>query len=203
MGYDDSYYRLHHKVIVMYPIAAVINHLLAQSPKDLDKLSVHRGKIALIDAGIAIRLQVDELGYVKTVDDSVPAQVMIKIKPSDLPLVLGNLAQATSYVTIEGDADFANAISQLTQTLRWDAEDDLSKVIGDIPAVKVVSGVRHVTDSVKNTAKKLAENTAEYLTEENPVLVSPVATSSFAKDVVKLRDDIERLTKRIERLEKQ
>lgn len=186
----------------MYPIAAVINHLLAQSPKDLQKLSLHRGKVVSIDAGVPIRLQVDELGYVTSADDQLPAQVTIKIKPSDLPLVLANLAQATSYVTIEGDADFANVISQLTQTLRWDAEDDLSKVIGDIPAVKVVSGVRHIKDTVASTGKKLAANTVEYLTEENPVLVSPNMTATFSKEVVKLRDDIERLTKRIERLEK-
>lgn len=187
----------------MYPIAAVINHLLAQSPKDLQKLAQHRGKIALIDAGIAIRLQVDDLGYVINAEEGLPAQVTIKIKPANIPLVLGNMEQATSYVTIEGDADFANVISQLTQNLRWDAEDDLSKIVGDLPAVKIVSGVQKVTTSAKATAKKLAENTAEFLTEEKQVLVNPAMVNAFSKDVVKLRDDIERLTKRIERLEKQ
>lgn len=187
----------------MHPIAATINHLLMHSPKALTKLMGHRGKVASVEAGAHLRLRVDDAGYVMMVDDTVPADVTIKIRPADLPLVLSNLSQATSYVKIEGDADFANTIAQLSQTVRWDAEEDLSKVVGDIAAVKIVSGANKVAKTVKSTAQKLAENTAEYLLEENPVLVRPLAVSEFSKEIIRLRDDIERLTKRIERLEKQ
>ena len=68
------------------------------------------------------------------------ASVTIRIQPSDLALIMQNRERAFSYVKIEGDAEFANAISQLSKSLRWDAEHDLEKVFGPIAAVRLVSG---------------------------------------------------------------
>jgi ubiquinone biosynthesis protein UbiJ len=42
---------------------------------------------------------------------------------------------------------------------------------------------------------------AEYFLEENPMLVRPQAVSDFADEIAKLRDDVERIAKRIEKLE--
>jgi ubiquinone biosynthesis protein UbiJ len=44
---------------------------------------------------------------------------------------------------------------------------------------------------------------AEYLLEENPTLMYRQAGEQFASDVAVLRDDVERLAKRISLLEKQ
>jgi ubiquinone biosynthesis protein UbiJ len=73
-------------------------------------------------------------------------------------------------------------------------------LIGDVAAVRVVGGVRAALETAKSTQQKLAENMAEYFLEENPVLVRPVAVDDFANEVAKLRDDVERLSKRIEKL---
>ncbi len=187
----------------MRPVVAVINHLLAQEPWAQDKLAQHRDKTACIDAGLSqLLLSVTADGYVAVAsEDAVPA-VTIRIKLSDLPLILANRERAVSYVKIEGDADFANAISQLSQTLRWDAEEDLSKVVGDIAATRLVSGAKSALATVQTTHKQLAENVAEYFLEEQPMLIRPYLMQEFTSDVVKLRDDLERLSKRIEKLER-
>jgi ubiquinone biosynthesis protein UbiJ len=44
---------------------------------------------------------------------------------------------------------------------------------------------------------------AEYLLEENPTLMYRQAGEKFASDVAIIRDDVERLAKRIASLEKQ
>jgi ubiquinone biosynthesis accessory factor UbiJ len=132
--------------------------------------------------------------------DSEP-DVTIRIKPADLPLIVQNRERAFSYVKVEGDADFANTLSQLSQSLRWEAEEDLSKWVGDIAAVRIVAGARSAADAVRATHRKLTENVAEYLLEENPLLVRPQAVVDFSGEVSRLRDDLERLTKRIARLE--
>jgi ubiquinone biosynthesis protein UbiJ len=41
---------------------------------------------------------------------------------------------------------------------------------------------------------------AEYLLEENPMLVRPRDVDEFAAEVTRLRDDVERLGKRIDKL---
>ncbi|MCW5297029.1 sterol-binding protein [Herbaspirillum lusitanum] len=187
----------------MRPAAAVINHLLAQEPWAQARLIAHRDKTACIDAGVAqLMLTVTGDGFLKNADDNAVPAVTIHLKLSDLPLILANRERAVSYVRIEGDADFANAISQLSQSLRWDAEEDLGKVVGDIAATRIVSGARSMAAAAQTTQKQLAENVAEYFLEEQPMLIRPHVMNEFSSEVVKLRDDLERLSKRIEKLER-
>jgi ubiquinone biosynthesis protein UbiJ len=188
---------------LLRPAAAVINHLLAQEPWAQAKLIAHRDKTACIDAGVArLMLTVTGDGFLKNADDNAVPAVTIHLKLSDLPLILANRERAVSYVRIEGDADFANAISQLSQSLRWDAEEDLGKVVGDIAATRIVSGAKSMAAAAQTTQKQLAENVAEYFLEEQPMLIRPHVMSEFSSEVVKLRDDLERLSKRIEKMER-
>lgn len=188
----------------MRPIAATMNHLLAQDATARAQLSAHQGKVVCIDTGMfTVKLQANAAGLVDTVPGDTTPNVTIRVNMGDLPLILANRERAVSYVKIEGDADFANTISRLSQTLRWDAEDDLSRVVGDLAATRIVSGAQSGADFVKQSAQKLAENTAEYLREEKQVLTGPEMVSGFASDVSRLRDDLARLTKRIEKLERQ
>lgn len=187
----------------MKPAAAVINHLLAQEPWARKALAAHAGKLACIDTGaMQLRLKVAGDGYVQDAPADAPAAVTIRVKLSDLPLIAANRERAVSYVKLEGDADFANAISQLSQNLRWDAEDDLSRVFGDIAATRMVSGARGLFEALRATHKKVTENVAEYFLEEQPMLIRPRMLQDFSADVVRLRDDLERLSKRIEKLER-
>jgi len=187
----------------MISIAPFINHLLAQESWARDLLSVHAGKIACIDAqAVQLRLKAGADGLFESVAADAPANVTISLKLSDLPLIAQNRERAFSYVKIEGDADFANTISQLSQNLRWEAESDLSRLFGDIAAVRMVSGARSVWKMVGETGQRIQENVAEYLLEENPVLVRPAEVSAFGVEVNRTRDDVERIMKRIEKLEK-
>src|SRR5471032_1493421 len=188
--------------LLMAPAVAAINHLLAQEPWARQQLAVHAGKIACIDTGaVALRLQVDSAGMLKAADGDVPANVTIRVKLSDLPLIAQNRERAFSYVQIEGDAEFANAISNLSKSLRWEAEYDLEKVLGPIAAVRMVSGARSVFEAIRNGHQKLAENVAEFLLDEKPVLIRPQTVEAFSADVVRLRDDVERAAKRLAKLE--
>jgi ubiquinone biosynthesis protein UbiJ len=181
---------------------ATINHLLAQEAWARDTLMRHAGKTACIDTGhLRLCMRVARDGMLETAgDDDVPS-VTIHVKLSDLPLILQNSERAFSYVRIDGDAEFANTISQLSKGLRWDAEHDLERVIGPIGAARVVGGARGVAGAATAAGRRLAENVAEFLLEERRVLVRPNRVDAFADDVSRLRDDVERSAKRIARLE--
>lgn len=182
-------------------LLAAINHLLTQESWARDKLVVHSGKVACLDAGLAtLTWKVGPDGLLEPAAAGQRPDVTIHIQLSDLPLALQNRERLFSYVKVAGDADFANTISQLSQSLRWDVEEDLSKWVGDIAAIRLVAGARTVLQTAQSTGQKLAENAAEYFLEENPMLTRPLAVSEFGSDVTKLRDDVERLTKRIEKL---
>ncbi|WP_254786399.1 MULTISPECIES: SCP2 domain-containing protein [unclassified Janthinobacterium] len=188
---------------LMTPVIATINHLLAQEPWARQQLALHAGKLACIDTGaVALRLRVDSAGMLETAPADMPANVTIRVKLSDVPLILQNRERAFSYVKIEGDAEFANAISQLSKGLRWDAEHDLEKVLGPILATRLAAGARDAAAFVRTGQQKLAENVAEYFLDEQPMLIRPSTLQEYSAGVTRVRDDVERLAKRLARLEK-
>ena len=186
----------------MAPAAAAINHLLAQEAWARDALAMHAGKEACIDAStVTLRLRVTADGMVESGNEEAAANVTIRVKLADLPLIAQNRDRAFSYVKIEGDAEFANTISQLSKGLRWEAEHDLERFMGPIAATRVVGGAKSAFDAVRAAQRKVTENVAEYFLEENPLLIRPVMVDDYASEVSRLRDDVERTAKRIARLE--
>lgn len=192
--------------MISTPFILFVNHLLAQEPWAAARLQKHAGKTACIDIELfQLRVKVGADGLLQTAEDNSQTnadQVVLRIKPADLPLIAQNRERAVSYVKIEGDADFANTLSQLSQDLRWEAEEDLSKLFGDVAAVRMVATGKSIVENAKRTHQNLQENLAEYFLEENPMLVRPHAVRAFGEQVNKTRDDVERLMKRLERIEK-
>ena len=183
------------------PIIIALNHLLQRQPALRDKLSAHAGKSARIDAGILqlnLALAGDGLLQAAVADPAVT----ITINPADLPQILANRDRAFSFVSISGDADFARTISEVADGLQWEAEEDLAPFVGDIAAVRIAQAARQAAGTMKTGTRKLLENIAEYLLEENPTLSYRHAGDAFATDVAVLRVDVERLAKRIALLEK-
>ncbi|WP_426207531.1 ubiquinone biosynthesis accessory factor UbiJ [Massilia sp. TWP1-3-3] len=186
----------------MAPVVAAINHLLAQEAWARDALAMHAGKQACIDAStVTLRLRVTADGMVEASNADDTANVTIRVKLADLPLIAHNHERAFSYVKIEGDAEFANTISQLGKGLRWEAEHDLERFIGPIAANRVVGSAKGLFDAARTGQQKLAENVAEYFLEENPLLIRPAMVEEYAGEVSRLRDDVERTAKRIAKLE--
>lgn len=187
------------------PLLALLNHLLVRQPRLAAALSEHAGKSVQIDAGVSVRVRVGADGLLAPfgIDEATDeVSVTISIEPADLPLVLANPERAASFAKLSGDAEFARAVSEVVSSLRWDAESDLAPIVGDIAAVRIVQAARALAAQVKTGGQRLAENVAEYLLEENPVLLYRRAGEDFASDVAVLRDDVERLAKRIALLEK-
>jgi len=188
--------------MIASPLASAINHLLAQESWARARLARHAGKIALFDAGVStLRLAVTADGMVQSASPDSTPDVTIRVALADLPMLLQNRAHAFSQVRIEGDADFAATISQLSESLKWEAEHDLARLVGDIPAARLAAGARALTQGMRETRRRVEENLAEYFLEENPMLVRRRAIDDFGSEVAQLRDDIERLAKRIEKLE--
>lgn len=182
---------------------APVNHLLAQDAWARTQLAAHAGKIARLDAGLlTLDWQVTAEGMFKAAEAGAAPHVVIRVKLADVPLILQNRERAVSYVRIEGDADFANTISRLSESLKWEAEEDLGRVVGDIAAYRIVSTTKSALAGIRTRGQALQENIAEYFLEENPMLLRPQSVADFGRDVSKLRDDIERLEKRVRKLDR-
>lgn len=183
---------------------AFANHVLESAPWAREKLSAHAGKTALFDvfpARLAIGVTAD--GRLQPAPKEALPAVTVRLTHLTLLEIFANGEEAWRKAEIAGDTDFAAVISVVASNLRWDVEEDLSRVVGDIAAHRMAQAGRAAAAWPKQAAKSMAENAAEYLTEEKAVLVTPLQAAEFMREVDELRDAVERLDKRIERLSRQ
>ena len=182
------------------PLAA-INHLLAAAPWARSRLSPFAGQSFAIEiVPLALQAQITTDGLLCAPSADQTPSVEISVPFSALPLMAGGMEAVFRHARISGPAEFAEAIGFVARHLEWDAEEDLSRFIGDIAAHRLVGTARTLLDWQKRSAINLAENLSEYLTEENPVLMKPAPIKPFIDEVDELRDAIARLEKRVGKL---
>lgn len=180
------------------------NHLLSQSGWARTRLQPHAGRTArLAIAPLAeLDFSVSAEGYLAAWSGEDAPEVLLRLAAVDLPrLLVDGLETAMRHVRIEGNAEFADALGFVFRHLRWDAEEDLSRVFGDIAAHRLVEGGKHLAGEGRRSLERVSGNLAEYLTEESPLLVPRNALAELSQDVIALRDALGRLDKRVSRLE--
>lgn len=102
---------------------------------------------------------------------------------------------------IEGDAELARRLQRLAERFDPDWQQPFTRVFGDVLGVQVANGVAAALRQARTSGRKLAETTAEYLTEESRDVVPRAELDAFLDDVDALRDDVERLAAKISRLD--
>ena len=186
------------------PFSAFVNHLLAQAAWAREALVEHAGKVAVFELfPLRVAVAVDPDGTLRAAPESTAPAVTIRLTQATVLQILAEGEEAWRKANVQGDTEFAAAISKVAANLRWDIEEDLSRVFGDIAAHRMAEAGRSAAAWPKEAATSLAGNVAEYLTEEKHLLVTPLRAAEFVRDVDEMRDAVERLDKRIERLQRQ
>ncbi len=104
-------------------------------------------------------------------------------------------------IHIQGDAEVAQAFSELLRAAQPDLEEELSRIIGDVAAHQVGNAARSALGLGRRAIDTFTQNVAEYLTEESRDLPTRIEADELFAAVDKLRDDVARLEARIARLE--
>jgi ubiquinone biosynthesis protein UbiJ len=106
-------------------------------------------------------------------------------------------------IQIDGDNGVAQTIGEVFRGLDIDWEELLSKLLGDTLAHRLMAQARAGGDWAGRSGEIARENLREYLQEEAAVLPSHAELEGFYAAVDAVRDDVERLAARVERLAKQ
>ena len=176
-----------------------VNHLLRGAAWARAELRPHAGKTArfeLFPAGFS--LTVLDSGEVSAAAADAVAAVTLRLTPGLMLRLAARDESAWRDVDAAGDTDFAATINQLARNLRWDFEEDLSRVFGDIAAHRMAETGRSFLRWGSQSAEGVARSFTEYWTEEQPLIVAARDLEEFNRDVDTLRDDVARLEKRIE-----
>ena len=185
-----------------HPAARAVNHVLRSAPLAMERLRKHAGRTAAFHVGpVTVALTVQTTGEVAAAVPGAARDLEVRISPFLLPRLAAREEAAFREIEMQGDMELAQEVSYLARNLTWDAEEDLSRVVGDVAAHRLVSGARSVAKWGREAALRAGQGASEYWTEESPLIASRVKVEDFVHGVEKLRDDLERLEKRIEKLE--
>lgn len=177
------------------------HHLLKEAQWARERLAEHAGKQVKIDYVLwTSLLRIDEDGYVSAGDPGTPAAMAITLTPIAVAKWLADRKAGWREARVEGDMDLAAAVSHVMANLRWDYEEDLSRVVGDIAAHRIAGGVRRVSSWPPEVMESAARSMSEFLGEERQVLVTALRFEEFSTEVDALRDAVERLDKRLGKL---
>ena len=103
-------------------------------------------------------------------------------------------------VAIEGDAEVAGRFRELGALLHPDVEEELSRLLGDVPAHQLGALARSALGWLRRGVRTSADNLAEYLAHERRDLVPRAEAQGFLHDVDTLREDADRLEARVNAL---
>ena len=186
----------------MNPLVAFLNHLLRQTPGSQERLAAYMGKTVLLGLPpIEITLTIIENGeFAPGAQNAIP-DAHIHLPPSAALRLLTEPEAAAQLTRIEGDVELASTVGKVLHQLRWEYEEDLSQLIGDIPAHGIAKFGHHILSTGRRQLTSLAEMFTEYWKEEQPIVAKPRPVEKFATKVDALREDIDRLEKRLRKLE--
>lgn len=190
-------------------LEATINRYLALDPEGAVRLADLHGKVFLVEVtgfDTCFYLIPGPTGMQFYGDYAGEPDCVLR----GAPLALARLGTAgrkedqlfSGEVRIEGDTHLAQTLSDVLGGLEADWEEQLSRLVGDTVAHRIGSQVRAVRHWGQRTADTLTEDIKEYLQEEVRLLPGRYEVRAFLDDIDLVRDGVERLVARVERLTK-
>jgi ubiquinone biosynthesis protein UbiJ len=141
-------------------IVLLLNHVLQQEPQAMERLARQKGR--LIHAQwreYAFRVQATPAGLLDLAGpDGKPDLTLTITENSPVAIAQAVMQGAKPTVRIEGDVQLAAEVNWLADHVRWDMEEDLSKIIGDAPAHMLVQACTTVGQALQAFVGKRAAN---------------------------------------------
>ena len=128
-----------------------LNHVLQQEPEAMARLAHHTGRVVLAQwRAFSIRLATTPAGLLDLAAPDAPADLTLTmVQNSPFDLARSVLRGDQPGVRIEGDVQLATEVSWLVDHLRWDVEEDLSRLIGDAPAHALAEAARGIAAALR------------------------------------------------------
>ena len=192
---------------------AIVNRALRLDPELAEGVAELEGSVLEVhvqgfDRRFQFYLSRSGIGVVPVDGDDdrsgAEADVAISGPPFTLLALVGSLESVDGVlppdVSIRGELQLVQKISKLAKRANIDWEEPLSKLFGDTVAHEFGRGVRGFFSWARAATETFACDMGEYLREERRLTPTKLEVDDFAVDVDKVRDDVERLEIRINRL---
>jgi len=188
------------KATLGWPFSFALNHLLEAEPWARARLAPFAGDTVEVRSPPFPALRFVILPGGKLEAGGADPALTVTLKPGALFSLARGPEHFTRALEVTGDPGLASEVLALAQHLRWDVEEDLSRIFGDVAAHRLAEAGRAFAGWHRDAARRLVESLADYAVDEKRVLMARQEVEGFADAVARLRDAVERLEKRVRRL---
>jgi ubiquinone biosynthesis protein UbiJ len=189
-------------MVLESPFVGALNHLLGAEPWARERLAPFAGEALEVRAPPLppLRFGIAPDGRLDAAAPTVQPSLLVTLRPDALAAAVKGEDHLLRAIEVAGNARLAGEVMFLARHLRWDVEEDLAQFVGDVAAHRLVALAGDAAAWHAQAARRIAASFIEYAVEERPVLVTRAALADVAGAQARLRDGLERLEKRIERL---
>jgi len=190
--------------VLSYLSAAPINHVLRGEEWALKRLQAFAGRTVRFETfPFNVDLTVRDTGEVAPAAPGTAPDAIFRVSPAAALRIAAGDSDAYREVVVTGDPELAQAVELVVRNARWDAEEDLARVLGDGAAHRLASVGRDLARLQARALASFTRNVVDYWVEERPLIARRGDVDSFVADVDRLREAVDRLDKRIEALERE
>ena len=129
----------------------LVNHVLMQEPQAMERLKRQSGKVVRATwSRLELVLQATPAGLLALADSAKTPDLVLAV-PETSPVALAQtlMQGQRPQVDIQGDVQLAAEVAWLVDNVRWDVEEDLSRLLGDAAAHTLVSRLREAATALR------------------------------------------------------
>jgi ubiquinone biosynthesis accessory factor UbiJ len=136
-------------------IVLLLNHVLMQEPEATKRLVRHKSQsVQMKWRELDLHLLITPAGLFDLALPSMKPDLLLEVLPqSPLELVQSLFQGKKPDVRVEGDVQLAAEINWLADHVRWDVEEDLSRIVGDVPARMMTQFAQQVREAINRLAR--------------------------------------------------
>ncbi len=136
-------------------LVLALNHVLMQEPEAQARLARQSGRVVEARWRIfVVRLAATPAGLLDLASSAAQPDLTLTVaQESPWELAQAALRGDKPQVRIAGDVQFAAEINWLVEHVRWDLEEDVSRIIGDVPAHAMGEVARRMIDALRKFSR--------------------------------------------------
>ncbi|MBD8049367.1 hypothetical protein IC609_02340 [Limnohabitans sp. JUR4] len=138
-----------------------LNHVLMSEPEACQRLARQKGqRIEIVWQAMKLQLQPTAAGLLERAAFEGFDLRLTATQDSPLDIVAALARGDKPKVRIEGDVQLAAEINWLIDHVRWDAEEDLARLVGDAPAHTLAQFARKAMEALRSFVAQRAPGTS-------------------------------------------
>ena len=140
-------------------IVLLLNHILMQENEATSRLVRQKGRVIHLQwRTFDLHLIATPAGLLDRAPSGAKPDLVLSVtEASPLALAQATLRGDKPAVRIEGDVQLAAEVNWLADHVRWDLEDDLARLVGDVPAHTMADISRSLVQALKQFLSKLPD----------------------------------------------